>query len=80
MKQNQTLKLFTIILFMIPVTFLAQNIKGKVTDISGANLPFINIIEKGTSNGVVTDDNGEFSIKVKNLPTTFIVSSMGFET
>ncbi len=80
MKQNQTLKLFTIFLFMIPVTFLAQNIKGKVTDISGTGLPFINIIEKGTSNGVVTDDNGEFSITVKSLPTTFIVSSMGFET
>ncbi|WP_405566606.1 TonB-dependent receptor [Polaribacter sp. Asnod6-C07] len=80
MKQNQTLKLFTIFLFMIPLSFLAQNIKGKVTDISGASLPFINIIEKGTSNGVVTDDNGEFSITVKSLPATFVVSSMGFET
>jgi iron complex outermembrane receptor protein len=40
----------------------------------------MNVIEKGTSNGTTTDDNGEFSINVKSLPTTLVVSSMGFAT
>ena len=81
MKQKKLLKLFVIIfIFMLPIGVLAQTIKGKITDNSGAGLPYMNIIEKGTSNGVVTEDNGSFSINVKSLPTTLIVSSMGFET
>ncbi|ARV13857.1 TonB-dependent receptor [Polaribacter sp. SA4-12] len=81
MKQKYLLKLFTIaFMFMIPLGFMAQTIKGKVTDSSGEGLPFMNIVEKGTSNGTTTNDNGDFSITVKSLPTTFVVSSMGFET
>ena len=81
MKQKKLLKLFVIIfIFMLPIGVLAQTIKGKITDNSGAGLPYINIIENGTSNGVVTEDNGSFSINVKSLPTTLIISSMGFET
>ncbi|QNM84930.1 TonB-dependent receptor [Polaribacter pectinis] len=81
MKQKYLLRLCTItFMFMLPLGLLAQTIKGKVTDSSGAGLPYMNIVEKGTSNGVVSDDNGEFSITVKNLPTTLVVSSMGFKT
>jgi iron complex outermembrane receptor protein len=41
----------------------------------------MNVVEKGnTSNGVVSDNNGEFSITVESLPMTLVVSSMGFET
>tara|TARA_B100000809_G_scaffold113364_1_gene111870 strand:+ start:331 stop:3153 length:2823 start_codon:yes stop_codon:yes gene_type:complete len=59
---------------------VAQTVKGKVTDVSGEGLPYMNVVEKGTSNGVVSDDNGEFSITLKSLPTTLVISSMGFET
>jgi iron complex outermembrane receptor protein len=81
MKQSYLLKLCTIaFMFMLPLGFMAQTIEGKVTDSSGAGLPYMNVVEKGTSNGVTTNDNGEFSIIVKNLPTTLVVSSMGFAT
>ena len=81
MKQSYLLKLCTIaFMFMLPLGLMAQTIEGKVTDSSGAGLPYMNVIEKGTSNGVTTNDNGEFSIIVKNLPTTLVVSSMGFAT
>lgn len=81
MKQSYLLKLGTIaFMFMLPLGFMAQTIKGKVTDSQGSVLPYMNVVEKGTSNGVTTDDNGEFSIKVKNLPVTLVVSSMGFAT
>ena len=60
---------------------MAQTIKGKVTDSSGEGLPYMNVVEKGnTSNGIVSNDNGEFSITIESLPTSLVVSSMGFET
>ncbi len=81
MKQKYLLKLCTVaFIFMLPLGLMAQTIKGKVTDSSGAGLPYMNVVEKGTSNGSTTDDNGEFSIRVKSLPTTLVVSSMGFKT
>ena len=81
MKQSYLLKLCTIaFMFMLPLGLMAQTIEGKVTDSSGAGLPYMNVVEKGTSNGVTTNDNGEFSIIVKSLPTTLVVSSMGFAT
>jgi iron complex outermembrane receptor protein len=81
MRQKYLLKFCTIaFMFMIPIGLMAQTIKGKVTDSTGEGLPYMNIVEKGTSNGSTTDDHGEFTITVKSLPTTFVVSSMGFET
>ncbi|WP_158837397.1 TonB-dependent receptor [Polaribacter sp. L3A8] len=82
MKQKYLLKFCTItFLFMFPLGFMAQTIKGKVTDSSGEGLPYMNIIQKGNrSNGIVSNDNGLFSITVKSLPVTLTVSSMGFET
>jgi Outer membrane receptor for ferrienterochelin and colicins len=70
---------FTMVLFL-PLALLAQDIKGKVTSTTGGALPFMNVVEQGTTNGTTTDDNGEFSITVKSLPTTLVVSSLGFET
>ncbi len=58
----------------------AQNVKGKVTDKSGEPIPFVNVIEKGTSNGVTTDDEGLFNLNVSKLPSTLVVSSVGFTT
>ncbi|PQJ72810.1 MULTISPECIES: TonB-dependent receptor [Polaribacter] len=82
MKQKYLLKFCTItFLFMLPLGLMAQTVKGKVTDSSGEGLPYMNIVERGNhSNGIVSDDNGEFSITVKSLPAILIVSSMGFET
>ena len=82
MKQNMALRTFIFsLLFLLPLTMAAQTIKGKVTNSSGEALPYMNIIEKGnSSNGTISDDKGEFSLDVKILPTTLVISSMGFET
>ncbi|UAM98075.1 TonB-dependent receptor [Polaribacter litorisediminis] len=82
MKQKYFLKFCTIaFMFMLPLGIMAQTVKGKVTDSSGEALPYMNIVEKGNkSNGVVSGDNGEFSITFKSLPATIIISSMGFKT
>jgi len=81
MKQKNVLKIFMItLLFMLPLSMLAQTVKGKVTDTDGGSLPYMNVVEKGTTNGTTTDDNGEFSITVKNMPTVLVISSLGYKT
>ncbi len=68
MKENYLFKNVVItLLFLLPFAMVAQTIKGKVTDSSGGGLPYVNVIEKGTTNGIVTDINGEFSVSVKKF-------------
>lgn len=68
-------------LLLLPLMMAAQTIKGKITDSSRAGVPYVNIVEKGNSfNGTTSNDAGEFSISVLRLPTTLVVSSIGFAT
>jgi iron complex outermembrane receptor protein len=81
MKQKNLTKILMFsFLFLLPLAMLAQTINGKVTDKSGRTLPYMNVLVKGTSTGTTTNDTGEFSLTVKSLPTTLVVSAMGFET
>lgn len=43
-----------------------RTLTGKVTDASGAPLPGVSVVVKGTTNGVITDADGNFAIS--NLP------------
>ena len=53
--------MFTI--FSINFSF-TQNVTGLVTDASGTPIAGVNVVEKGTTNGVVTDFDGKYSIAV----------------
>ena len=60
---------------------MGQNlINGKVTDDDGGIVAFVNVIEKGTSNGTTTDIDGQFSIEIAQLPATLVFSGLGYET
>lgn len=55
-------------------------VKGKVLS-KGEVVEFANVILKGTSVGAVTDENGEFNIKVNTSDTYVLqVSRIGFKT
>lgn len=56
------------------------SVSGKVLDELNKPLPGVSVREKGTNNGVVTDQNGLFSLQVVNGTTIIIFSSIGFET
>jgi TonB-dependent SusC/RagA subfamily outer membrane receptor len=43
-----------------------KTIKGKVTDSSGSPLPGVTVVVKGTTNGNITDTNGNYSLS--NIP------------
>jgi TonB-linked SusC/RagA family outer membrane protein len=56
-------------------------VKGVVT--SGTDntpLPGVNVVEKGTQNGVVTDLNGKFSITLNDPSSVLVFSFVGFLT
>jgi outer membrane receptor protein involved in Fe transport len=56
-------------------------VKGTVNDASGLPLPGANVIVVGTSTGVVTDFDGNFTLNVsENPPFSIQVSSVGFQT
>ena len=54
-------------------------VKGVVCDAQGEAIVGVNIIEKGTMNGVTTDRRGKFSLEV-DLRGTLIVSFVGYRT
>ncbi len=54
-------------------------VTGKITDESGMFLPGVNVLEKGTTNGVSSDVNGGFSLNVPEN-ATLIFSFIGYTT
>ena len=65
----------------VPVCAYAQNVtvKGQVKDDAGEPLALVSIAEKGTSNGTVTDLDGNYSISVPSN-ATLQFSFMGYTT
>ncbi|MEH6679175.1 MAG: SusC/RagA family TonB-linked outer membrane protein [Sediminicola sp.] len=59
---------------------MAQTITGTVTDNSGAPLPGVNVVVKGTTNGTSTDFDGNYSITVSGSGATLVFSSLGFSS
>jgi len=54
-------------------------ISGKVTDETGASLPGVNVVQKGTSIGTITDVNGSFQLNVEDPQnSTLVFSSVGY--
>lgn len=69
------------LLLMIPVWVCAQNItvKGTVKDTSGESMPGVNVLQVGTTNGIITDINGQYQMSVpSNAKLTF--SFIGYVT
>lgn len=65
-------------LFLTVQVFAQQRIiKGSVVDGNGETVIGANIMEKGTSNGVISDMNGTFSINV-SPNATLVISYIGY--
>jgi TonB-linked SusC/RagA family outer membrane protein len=57
-----------------------KSVSGKITDSSGFPLPGVSAVVKGTTNGNITDSNGNYSMT--NIPAnaTLVFSFMGMKT
>ncbi len=82
MKQNHPLlKMVFLLLFSIPCTLLAQSVVTGVISDSGNNpIPFVNVIEKGTSNGTTSDFDGNYSITLSGDSGTLEFTYLGYAT
>ncbi len=59
----------------------SRTVVGKVLDNSGFGLPGVTILQKNTTNGTVTDIDGNFTINVSDpTKSTLVVSFIGYDT
>lgn len=74
-------KLFSLAVFLLVSTYaFAQSaVTGTVTDKSGMPLIGVSVVEKGTTNGNVTDIDGKYSVKVEK-GKTLVFSYIGYQT
>lgn len=72
--------MLTISLLFCTAVSLAQDrrITGKVTDETGTTLPGVSVGIKGSSQGTVTDVNGEFAIAVPDTSAVLVLRFIGY--
>ena len=75
------MKKIAVLLFLFStfITFAQKEVTGVVKDNTGTPLPGVNIVEKGTSNGVTTDMEGLYKIKVQE-GASLVFSYVGYNS
>lgn len=63
----------------VTITQQAKKVSGVVKDNSGEPIIGANVVEKGTTNGTVTDMDGNYTLSVSNN-ATLVVSYIGYTT
>ena len=73
--------LLCLLLASVSVSAFAQKltVKGRVVDVNNVAIIGASILEKGTSNGTITDFDGAFSLEV-NSQSTLVISYIGYKT
>src|SRR5690606_32852376 len=80
----QPLARATLILMALLLSFSSYSqqitVTGTVTDPAGETIPGVNILEKGTSNGTVSDLDGAYTLNVAGPEAVLVFSFVGFTT
>lgn len=63
-----------------PQNKFAHTVTGTIVDQNGVSLPGANVVEKGTTNGTITDLDGKFTLTVKDENAILVFSYVGYET
>ena len=79
MKQTKRFLLGIMMLAVSTIMYAQEQISGTVVDETGEGVIGATVMEKGTSNGTVTDFEGNFTVKVK-AGTTLVFSYVGYST
>ncbi|MGC6430269.1 MAG: carboxypeptidase-like regulatory domain-containing protein, partial [Jejuia sp.] len=81
MKKATKLLIMVTVLLCTTVALAQSTITGTVVE-AGTNLPLpgANVIEKGTSNGVTTDFDGNFSITTKESSGEIVITYIGYNS
>ncbi|MCC7050163.1 MAG: carboxypeptidase-like regulatory domain-containing protein, partial [Bacteroidia bacterium] len=75
---NRTIAI--VLLFIMPLVFVAQTftIKGKITN-KNEPLPFVTIVNKGTTIGAISNDLGNYELKLSAGTHTLVFQYVGFK-
>ncbi|MFV0310591.1 MAG: SusC/RagA family TonB-linked outer membrane protein [Dysgonomonas sp.] len=57
----------------------SRQVTGVVKDITGETVIGASVVEKGTTNGTITDDDGSFSLRVSSDNAILVISFIGFQ-
>ena len=80
-KEMYQIPLLMVILFLMSNICMAQiGIKGNVVDGSNQPLIGVSVVVKGSTNGVITDLDGNYSITVPDINAILTFSFIGFQT
>ena len=77
-KLPKLLMLLCMFLCSFTMAFAQKTVKGTVLDETGSSVIGANVLEKGTTNGTITDMDGNFTLKVKN-DAVLVVSFIGYK-
>lgn len=55
------------------------NVKGKITDGTGASLPGVSVVVKNTTTGTITDNNGNYSLSGVQKNASLVFSFVGMK-
>lgn len=73
--------LFSIICFLIvQISFAQQEVSGTITDQQGIPISGATVMEKNTSNGVVSDFDGNYQMTTSSPDAILVISYLGFKT
>ena len=81
-RQNTTILIVIVLQFCCSFLFAqsGSTVEGKVLEESGAPLPGVNVIVKGTSIGTTTDAQGGFALSVPNQDAVLVFSFIGYKS
>jgi TonB-linked SusC/RagA family outer membrane protein len=69
-----------LLVFFSPSYAQETTVTGTVTDPDGETIPGVNILEKGTENGTVTDLDGVYTLTTASPEAILVFSFVGFES
>ncbi len=67
------------LVLILPLSLLASNLKGKVTDQKGIPVPGVNVYWMNTTSGTVSDTNGEFQLPRPANAHMLVLSNVAFQ-
>ena len=79
-QQYRFLLLLLFIMSSLIPAYAQRTVSGTIKDDTGASMPGVNIVVKGTSTGTTSDVNGNYSIGVDEGATTLVYSFIGYAT
>ena len=70
----------TLVFALFALGISAQTVTGTVKDSTGEPVMQATVLEKGTSNGTVTDFDGNFTLKTQTKSPQLVISFIGMKT